>query len=158
MEDIHQILGDALISSFIKKLITEDKLEDFLSFAREQTKKDGMDTEELMSFFDDLENQFCNDNIDWIEVADIIQKCTGNCNVKIFEGDKTIIIENEKFTDLECLEYLEEKESKININQLNNALSTINVKLEFVEALNFPFDIDGFENFIRFKVVELDRT
>lgn len=155
MEDIQQILGTALISSFIKQLIKEDKLEDFLSFAREQAKKDGIDTEGLMGFFDDLEEQFCND-IDWIEIADIIQKCTGNCNVKIFDGDKTIIIENEKFTDLECLEYLEEKESKINLQQLNNALSTVNVKLEFVEALNLPFEFDGFENFIRFKVIELE--
>ena len=154
MEDIQQILGNALISSFIKKLIKEDELEDFLSFAREQAKKDGMDTEEMMSFFDDLENQFCDD-IDWIEVADIVKKCTG-CNVKVFNGDKALIIENEKFTDLECLEYLEEKESKINLAQLNNALSTINVKLEFVEALNLPFEFEGFENFIRFKVIKLE--
>ena len=158
MEDIQMILNDAFISAFLKRLINDGKLEDFLSFAREQAKKDGMDTEELMSFFDVIEEQFCNDTIDWIEVADIIQKCTGNCNVKIFDGDKTIIIENEKFTDLECLEYLEEKESKINLQQLNNALSTVNVKLEFVEALNLPFEFKGFENFIRFKVVELDRT
>lgn len=150
------ILGNALIKSFITDLANKGELDDFISFAREQAKKDGMDTEELMSFFDDLEEQFCND-IDWIEVADIIQKCTGNCNVKIFDGDKTIIIENEKFTDLECLEYLEEKESKINLQQLNNALSTVNVKLEFVEALNLPFEFEGFENFIRFKVVELDK-
>lgn len=156
MEDMQIVLGNALIKSFIKDLVNKGELDDFLSFAREQAKKDGMDTEELMSFFDDLEEQFCNDNIDWIEVADIIQKCTGNCNVKIFDGDKTIIIENEKFTDLECLEYLEEKESKINLQQLNNALSTVNVKLEFVEALNLPFEFDGFENFIRFKVIELE--
>ena len=155
MEDVLEMLGSALISSYIKKLIEDDELNGFIAFGREQAKKDGMDNDDIMKFFDDLEAQFCN-NIDWIEVADIIQKTTG-CNVKIFNGDKTIIIENEKFSDLECLEYLEEKESKINLQQLNNALATVNVKLEFVEALNLPFDFDGFENFIRFKVVELDK-
>lgn len=155
-ESIMRALSETVIASILKKLIAEGKLQDFIDFAREQAKKDGMDTENLMNFFDELEEQFV-DEIDWIEIADICRKCTG-CPVQVFKGDKTIIIENEKFDDLECLEYLEEKESKIKLSQLNNALSTIGIKLEFIEALNLPFDLDGFENFIRFKVVELDRT
>ena len=154
MEDMLRTLQTSIISAYLNKLVEDGELEGFLSYAREQAKKDGMDTEELMSFFDDLEKQFCDD-IDWIEVADIVKKCTG-CKVKVFNGDKNIIIENEIFDEVECLEYLEEKESKIKLDQLNNALSTIGVKLEFVEALNFPFDFDGFENFLRFKVVKID--
>lgn len=153
-EELLKRIHQSILSSYIKKMIETGNLKDFISFARQQAKRDGMDTEELMTFLDDLETQFCDD-IDWIEVADIVKKCTG-CKVQVFEGDKNIIIENEEFDELECLEYLEKRESKIKLSQLNNALSTIGVKLEFVEALNLPFDLDGFENYIRFKVIELE--
>lgn len=155
MEEIMREIQSMFISSMISRLIEEDKLDGFIEFARERAKQDNMDSEELMDFFDDLEAQFCN-NIDWEKTLDIVQKVTG-CNVMGFKGDQCIIIENEEMTDDECQEYLsKEIKSKIHLEQINQALQTVNVKLEFTEAMNIPFDVGGFQNFCRFKVIELE--
>ena len=107
-------------------------------------------------FFDELENEFCN-NIDWAKVKDITQKVTG-CKVKTFKGDKSLIIENEEMNDEEVKDYIEgEMECKVNLEHINQGLKVANVKLEFIEAMLLPFDADGFQNIVRFKVVELDK-
>ena len=43
------------------------------------------------------------------------------------------------------------------VDNLNKALEPVNIKLEFIEAISNPFDLDGFQNFVRFRVVELDK-
>lgn len=156
MEELVRALQNHMISSMIDNLIKEDKLDGFIEFGRARAKEDGMDSEELMGFFDELEEQFC-DNIDWDKVIDITQKVTG-CKVMGFKGDKSIIIENEEMDDEDCFDYyVGETQGKINLEHINQALKLVNVKLEFIEAMNLPFDADGFQNIIRFKVVELDK-
>ena len=152
-------MGDLLDTFFIvnviQKLIDTGNIGDFIEYGREEAKKDGMDTENLMAFFDELENEFC-DNINWVKVNDITQKVTG-CKVKTFKGDKSLIIENEEMSDEECNDYLAgEMEGKVNLEHINQGLKVANVKLEFIEAMILPFDADGFQNILRFKVVELD--
>lgn len=154
------MMGDLLDTLFIvnviQKLIDTGNIGDFIEYGREEAKKDGMDTENLMAFFDELENEFCN-NIDWVKVKDITQKVTG-CKVKTFKGDKSLIIENEEMSDEECNDYLAgEMEGKVNLEHINQGLKVANVKLEFIEAMLLPFDADGFQNILRFKVVELDK-
>ena len=154
------MMGDLLDKFFIvttiQKLIDTGNIGDFIEYGREEAKKDGMDTENLMYFFDELENEFC-DNINWIKVKDITQKLTG-CKVKTFKGDKSLIIENEEMSDEECKDYLAgEMEGKVNLEHINQGLKFANVKLEFIEAMILPFDADGFQNILRFKVVELDK-
>ena len=153
------MMGDLLDKFFIlttiQKLIDTGNIGDFIEYGREEAKKDGMDTENLMHFFDELENEFC-DNINWVKVKDITQKVTG-CKVKTFKGDKSLIIENEEMSDDECKDYLAgEMEGKVNLEHINQGLKVANVKLEFIEAMILPFDADGFQNVLRFKVVELD--
>ena len=139
----------------VKNLIEEDKLEDFLSFARVKAKEDGMDTEELTSFFDSLEEQFC-DNIDWNKLFDIVNEVTNNRKVMGFKQDKCIIIENKTLSDAEVEDYMDSETAPINLGNLNKALEPINIRLEFIEAIDNPFDLDGFQNFIRFKVIEIE--
>ena len=153
-------MGDLLDKFFIvttiQKLIDTGNIGDFIEYGREEAKKEGMDTENLMAFFDELENEFC-DNINWVKVKDITQKVTG-CKVKTFKGDKSLIIENEEMSDDECKDYLAgEMEGKVNLEHINQGLKVANVKLEFIEAMILPFDADGFQNILRFKVVELDK-
>ena len=148
-------LSNILISNIISNLVKEDKLDDFIGFAREKAKEDGMDTEELMSFFDELEEKFCND-IDWDKLFDIVSETTNNRKVMGFRPDKCIIVENRTLSNDEVEEYMETETAPINLDTLNKALEPINVKLEFIEAIDNPFDLDGFRNFVRFKVVELD--
>ena len=155
MEEIMKDLSDILISNIIGNLVKEDKLDDFIGFAREKAKEDGMDTEELMSFFDELEEKFC-DNIDWDKLFDIVSETTNNRKVMGFRQDKCIIIENKTLSNDEVEDYMETATAPINLNNLNKALEPINIKLEFIEAIDNPFDLDGFQNFVRFKVVELD--
>lgn len=156
MEEMVREMHDMFLATMLKQLIRDGKLDEFLEFAREQAKKDGMDTETLMRFFDELEENFC-DNIDWEKALDIIQKVTG-CNAMGFKGDKSIIIENQEMDDDECKDYLQrEAKGKINLEHINQALKIVDVKLEFIEAMNIPFDVGGFENFCRFKVVEIDK-
>lgn len=148
-------LSNILISNIIGNLVKEDKLDDFIGFAREKAKEDGMDTEELMSFFDELEEKFC-DNIDWDKLFDIVSETTNNRKVMGFRQDKCIIVENRTLSHDEVEEYMETETAPINLDKLNKALEPINIKLEFIEAIDNPFDLDGFQNFVRFKVVELD--
>lgn len=154
------MMGDLLDKFFIlttiQALIDTGNIGDFIEYGREEAKKEGMDTEDLMAFFDELENEFC-DNINWVKVKDITQKVTG-CKVKTFKGDKSLIIENEEMSDDECKDYLTgEMEGKVNLEHINQGLKVANVKLEFIEAMILPFDADGFQNILRFKVVELDK-
>lgn len=154
------MMGDLLDKFFIvttiQKLIDTGNIGDFIEYGREEAKKDGMDTENLMAFFDELEEKCC-DSIDWAKVKDITQKVTG-CKVKTFKGDKSLIIENEEMSDEECKDYLVgEMEGKVNLEHINQGLKVANVKLEFIEAMLLPFDADGFQNIVRFKVVELDK-
>ena len=154
------MMGDLLDKFFIvttiQKLIDTGNIGYFIEYGREEAKKEGMDTENLMAFFDELENEFC-DNINWVKVKDITQKVTG-CKVKTFSGDKSLIIENEEMSDDECKDYLAgEMECKVNLEHINQGLKFANVKLEFIEAMILPFDAEGFQNIVRFKVVELDK-
>ena len=154
MEDVIKALQTHLISAMVETLIEEDRLEDFLKFGREKAKEDGMDTEELMKFFDELENKYC-DNIDWDKLFEIVNETT-NRGCMGFRQDKCIIVENRTLSHDEVEEYVETETAPINLDKLNKALKPINAKLEFIEAIDNPFDLDGFQNFVRFKVVELD--
>lgn len=154
MEDVIRTLQEHLISSIIQNLVENGNLDDFLKFGREKAKEDGMDTEELMSFFDELEEKFC-DNIDWDKLFDIVSETTNNRKVRGFRQDKSIIIENRTLSNDEVVKYME-TDAPINLDKLNKALEPIHIKLEFIEAIDNPFDLDGFQNFVRFKVVELD--
>lgn len=156
MDEVTKVLENHLIGHMIQNLVEEDKLEDFISFARVKAKEDGMDTKELTDFFDSLEEQFC-DNIDWNKLFDIVNEVTNNRKVMGFKQDKCIIIENKTLSDAEVEDYMDSETAPINLNNLNKALETISVKLDFIEAIDNPFDVGGFRNFVRFRVVELDK-
>lgn len=155
MNEILIKLQDQLISSMIEELAKRGELKDFIKFGREEAKKDGRYTEELQKFFDEIEEQFC-DNIDWDKLFDIVGETTNNRKVMGFRQDKCIIINNRTLSDDEVEDYMETETAPINLDKLNKALEPINIKLEFIEAIDNPFDLDGFQNFVRFKVVELD--
>ena len=140
----------------VETLVEEDRLEDFIKFGRAKAKEDGMDTEELMGFFDELEKEFC-DNIQWNRLFEIVNETTNNRKVMGFQQDKCIIIENKTLTNDEVEDYMETETAPINLSNLNKALEPIDVKLEFIEAIDNPFDMGGFTNFCRFRVVELDK-
>ena len=156
MEDICKALQTHPISAMVETLVEEDKLEDFIKFGRAKAKEDGMDTEELMGFFDELEKEFC-DNIQWNRLFEIVNETTNNRKVMGFQQDKCIIIENKTLTNDEVEEYMETETAPINLSNLNKALEPIDAKLEFIEAIDNPFDVGGFTNFCRFRVVELDK-
>lgn len=157
MDDLEKFMRTAFISSILTTLHEEGEMRDFIAFGREQLKKDKVDDEELFEFFDflekleDEEDGKKSDELDWIEIADAITKETG-CEVSCFRGDNTIIISNKKMTDTECLEYLETDKANIHLGRINKVLKPLGVELEFVEALNLPFEFHGFDNFIRFGV------
>ena len=155
MEEVIREFQNNLISSMVKNLIEEDKLEDFLSFAREKAKEDGMDTKELTDFFDELEKNYC-DNIDWNKIFEIVNETT-NRECMGFRQDKCIIINNRTLSNDEVEDYMKTETAPIHLDNLNKALESINVKLEFIEAISNPFDLDGYKNFVRFRVVELDK-
>lgn len=155
MNEILIKLQNQLISSMIEELAKKGELKDFIKFGREEAKKDGRYTEELQKFFDEIEEQFC-DNIDWDKLFDIVGETTNNRKVMGFRQDKCIIVENRTLSNDEVEEYMETETAPINLDKLNKALEPINIKLEFIEAIDNPFDLDGFQNFVRFKVVELD--
>ena len=155
MNEILIKLQDQLISSMIEELAKKGELKDFIKFGREEAKKDGRYTEELQKFFDEIEEQFC-DNIDWDKLFDIVGETTNNRKVMGFRQDKCIIVENRTLSNDEVEEYMETETAPINLQTINKALEPINIKLEFIEAIDNPFDLDGFQNFVRFKVVELD--
>lgn len=147
----------ALISAIITDLIEKDELDGFIHFARKKAKEDGMDDDDLMEFFDNLEENFCK-GIPWVETLTTIEKVTG-FKVKGFKGDKCVIIENEELTDDYCTSFIKEEKpkGKINLTSINKELETLNVRLEFIEAMNTPFKVGDFQNFCRFRVVELDK-
>ena len=148
-------LQEHMISSAIGSLIENDKLDEFLKFAREKAKEDDMDTENLMKFFDELEEKHCGD-IDWDKLFDIVSETTNNRKVMGFRQDKCIIVENRTLSNKEVTDYLTTETAPIHLDNLNKALEPINIKLEFIESIDNPFPLDGFQNFVRFKVVELD--
>lgn len=160
MEDIEKFLKAMFISAVLTKIHEEGEMKNFVEFAKKQAKEDGEDTEELMEFFDfleELENEDTDEDakeLDWIEIADAISKETG-CEVSCFRGNNTLIISNEQISDVECLEYLDTNKSKIHIDRINKVIKPLGVKLEFIEALNLPFEFCGFSNFIRFGVHRL---
>ena len=147
----------SVLASMIKNLVDSNKLGDFLEFAREQARRDGMDSSGLMGFFDELEKEYLSDDaIEWHKMLDIVAKVTG-CKVGGFKGDKCLVIENEELSDEECLEYIQDENvAKIDLEHINNALKVVSAKLEFIDAMNLPLDADGFQNIIRFKVVKID--
>ena len=155
-DGIELALKTAFISSALATIHEEGDMKNFLEFARARAKADGMDSKEVMEFFDMLEEleDEDSDSLDWIEIADVIQKET-KCEVSCYKGDNTLIISNERISDNECLEYLETKKSRIHIGRINEVLKPLGVELEFVEALNLPFEVDGFSNFVRFGVNKL---
>ena len=155
MEDDIKALQTHLIGSMVETLIEEDQLDDFIKFGREKAKKDGMDTEELMKFFDELENKYC-DNINWDKLFEIVNETT-NRECMGFRQDKCIIIANRTLSDKEVTDYLITETAPIHLNNLNKALEPVNIKLEFIEAISNPFDLDGYKNFVRFRVVEVDK-
>ena len=155
LKEILLKLQNQLISSMIEDLAKKGEIEDFIKFGREEAKKDGMDTEELLKFFDELENKYC-DNINWDKLFRIVNETT-NREVIGFRQDKCIIINNRTLSDDEVEDYVKIETAPINLSNLNKALEPINVKLEFIEAMDNPFDVGGFTNFCRFKVVELDK-
>ena len=73
-----------------------------------------------------------------------------------FKQGKCIIVENRTLSNSEVEDYIDKETAPINLGNLNKALEPINIRLEFIEAIDNPFDLDGFQNFVRFKVVELD--
>lgn len=148
-------LQDQLIASMIEDLAKKGELESFIKFGREEAKKDGRYTEELQKFFDEIEEKYCS-NIDWDKFFDIISTTTNNRKAIHFGGDQSIIIENRKLSKEECDEYAENNVSPIHLETLNQALESINVKLEFIETINNPFSILGINDFCRFKVIEIE--
>lgn len=155
MDDLCKALQTHLIDSMVDTLIEEDRLEDFLKFGREKAKEEGMDTEELLKFFDELEEKYC-DNIQWDKVLEIANEVTNNRKVMGFKQDKCIIIENRTLSNDEVEKYIETETAPINLQTINKALKPINAKLEFIEAIDNPFDMGGFTNFCRFKVIEIE--
>lgn len=131
------------------------ELQDFVDFARDELKEQGIKSEALDEFFDWLEEQGkeSEDDINWFKVGDIISKTTG-CRYMIFKGDKTVAIENEELDDDDIYQMVVEDDAKLNLNKINIALEPIGVKLEFIEAVNLPLRIE-IKNFCRFKVVKL---
>lgn len=154
MTDMLIKLQDQLISSMIEDLAKEGELESFIKFGREEAKKDGRYTEELQKFFDEIEEKYC-DGIDWDKLFEIVNEIT-NRECMGFRQDKCIIVENRTLSNKEVTDYLTTETAPIHLDNLNKALEPINIKLEFIEAIDNPFPLDGFQNFVRFKVVELD--
>ena len=158
MKDIMKVLGAKFIATSLADIHESGDMPSFLEFAREEAKKDGMDTADLMKFFDFLEELEESDGVNWFKLIDTVQKVTG-CQVRGFKGDSCIIIKNEELDDDDLKEYLlNDTQVGINLEHINNALKMDSVKLEFIEAMNIPFDFSGFRNFCRFKVVKLDST
>lgn len=149
----------AFVATCLENIVESGKLDDFLEYAREHSEDEGMDTEGLMKFIDKLEEKYLSEseeNKEWHKILKIINETTG-CNVQGFKGDRTVMIENEEMTDDEFKEYVDNDSvtAKINIESINKALSSINYKLEFFEAIGLPFEADGFRNIVRFKVIKL---
>lgn len=149
----------AFVATCLENIVESGNLDNFIEYAREHSEDEGMDTEGLMKFIDKLEEKYLSEseeNKEWQKILKIINETTG-CNVQGFKGDRTVMIENEEMTDDEFKEYVDNDSvtAKINIESINKALSAINYKLEFFEAVGVPFEADGFRNIVRFKVIKL---
>ena len=156
---IEEELLDELKTIFIATALTSIKekgdMKDFIDYGRKKAKEDGMNSDELMEFFDFLEN-LEDDGINWEKTLDIIGKVTG-CKCGGFKGDSCVIIENQEMDMDDINDYCDgETQGKINLEHINKALRIIDVRLEFIEAMNIPFDADGFQNFCRFKVIKIE--
>lgn len=151
----------AFVATCLENIVESGNLDNFIEYAREHSEDEGMDTEGLMKFIDKLEEKYLSEseeNKEWQKILKIINETTG-CNVQGFKGDRTVMIENEEMTDDEFNNYIDDdsKTAKINIESINKALSAINYKLEFYEAVGLPFEADGFHNIIRFKVIKIEQ-
>ena len=150
----------AFVATCLENIVESGRLDNFIEYAREHSEDEGIYTEGLMKFIDKLEEKYLSEseeNKEWQNILKIINETTG-CNVQGFKGDRTVMIENEEMTADEFNNYVDDDftTAKINIESINKALSTINYKLEFYEAVGLPFDADGFQNIVRFKVIKLD--
>ena len=159
-DDILMVIRQNILASYLEKVIDDGKLGSFIAFARERAIEDDMATPDLMRFFDKLEKEYMPEsekNKEWHKILEIISETTG-CKVNGFTDDDCIIIENEKLSISEFNKYVDDdcSKAKINLERINKALLPINYKLEFMEALGLPFDADGFQNIVRFKVVKID--
>ena len=145
-----------VISIALSELKAKGELKDFIEFGRKQAKEDGMD-DGVFKFFDELEKE-CEDeeedSINWIKLIEILKETT-NREVMGFKGDKTVSIENDEMNSTEVFKFRFEPIAPLNLEKMNKALEEIGVKLEFIEAMNLPFDIDSMQNFCRFKVIPL---
>ena len=152
-------LSKVAVTRLLTKLKDDGELEDFVEFAKEKAKEDGMDSDDFIAFLDGLgEIAKDDDGYNWQDIEDGINTVLPNFKVYFFTGDKTIAIENELVTDREILaNYCDEDvKAPLNIETLNGALEPKGYKLEFMEALNIPFKLDDISNFLRFKVVKLE--
>ena len=152
-------LSRIAVARLLTKLKEDGELENFVEFAKEKAKEDGMDSDDFMGFLDGLgEIAKDDDGYNWQDIEDAINTVLPNFKVYFFIGDKTIAIENELVTDKEILaNYCDEDvKAPLNIETLNGALEPKGYKLEFMEALNIPFKLDDISNFLRFKVIKLE--
>lgn len=156
-EDMLTELKGMVIARGLTELRKRGELGDFIEFAKAESKKKGMDTDGLMKFFDDLSELNVDEEpleFSWFRVFSAIEDVCP-FEVKAFKKDKTILIENEKLSDDQCIDYAKDWVAPINLKSLNKALKPVGVELEFLEAINLPFDADGHSNFIRFEVKKL---
>ena len=152
-------LSKIAVTRLLTKLKDDGELEDFVEFAKEKAKEDGMDSDDFIAFLDGLgEIATETDDYDWEAIDEAITSVLPTFKVYYFTGDKTIAIENELVTDADILaNYCDENvKAPLNIETINGALEPKGYKLEFMEALNIPFKLDEISNFLRFKVVKLE--
>lgn len=148
-------ISDELSKIFIK-LYEGGHIDDFFAFARKEAENEE-NSEELLEFLDEMEKLFKETEVEMIpytKIHDIIAEVTDCPNI-LFEGDNSIIIENEEWNDDDLLHYLQNDKAKINIELMNKALEHLNCKLEFIEAVNIDEEFHGFKNFLRFRVVKI---
>ena len=158
-EDLLLELSRMAVTSVLTTLKENGELGDFIQFAKEQAKKDGMDSDEFISFLDKIGEMAEDEELyDWKGITKALDSVLPSYKVYMFYGDKTIAIENELITDAKILaNYCDvDVKAPLNIETLNGALEPIGYKLEFMEALNLPFKLDEIQNFLRFKVKKLE--
>ena len=155
-------LSRIAVARLLTKLKEDGELENFVEFAKEKAKEDGMDSDDFMGFLDGLgeiaKETTDDDGYNWQDIEDAINTVLPSFRAYFFVGDKTIAIENELVTDADILANYCDKDVKapLNIETLNDALEPKGYKLEFMEALNIPFKLDEIQNFLRFKVIKLE--
>lgn len=148
-------IADTLSEIFIK-LHEDGDMDNFFAFARKEAENEE-NSEELLEFLDEMEKLFKETEVEMIpyeKIHDIIVEVTGCPNI-LFEGDNSIIIENEEWNEDDLLHYLQKDKAKLNLELMNKALEHLNCKLEFIEAVNIDKEFHGFKNFLRFRVVKI---